>query len=273
MDERPLAWRHPMADLTAGSTITEGHTLLELTTLAACARAISACGGDAAAFDESRRALGALLLASKLVSDGIRRCPEFQEAMRAINASPIARCRLQRWHGSPTPWLLSNGTPTSLEVTVEFHNGEELVFITLQHVADRKLCLGSSSDPAFQPKFPPGAPDRELVEVRIKDAINCVEIVLDFQSSDDHSDDCWHLHPASETCVWHLNIVRDERLGAVVYMDRDYVLCRDDVEEVQVLAGLSDWTSLTEPASNAVRPPALDALRERLNDRQPRVGV
>ena len=267
-----------MAELAAGSAITDGHTLLELTILAACTRAISACSGDAAAFDESRRALGALLLASKLFSDGIRRWPEFQEAMRAINASPITRCRRQRWRGSPTPWLLSNGKPTSLNVTIEFHNGEELVSIVLQHVAGRNLCLGSSSDPAFRPNFPPGAPGRELVEVRLKDAINCVDIVLEFQNSDDQSDDCWLLYPASETCVWHLTIVRDERLGAVVNMERDYLFCGDDgwpeaVEDVQVLAGLPDWTSLTEPASNPVRSPALDALRERLNDRQPRVGV
>ena len=45
-----------MAELAAGSAITDGHTLLELTILAACTRAISACSGDAAAFDESRRA-------------------------------------------------------------------------------------------------------------------------------------------------------------------------------------------------------------------------
>jgi hypothetical protein len=61
-----------------------------------------------------------------------------------------------------------------------------------------------------------------MVAMRITDAFNCVENVLEFETSSSE-DGCWVLYPASVACVWNLYIFsEDERPGAIVFLDRDY---------------------------------------------------
>jgi hypothetical protein len=258
-----------------------GHALVDLIALAACTRTIAASrSGDAGAFDQSRHTLGALLLVSKHASGTLQSAPEFQEAVREVtrelaHQAALARFRIERWHGSSTPWLLSDGSPTSLEVTIELSDGQWLFNpITLHHVAGPHtmdtLCLGSSTDPSFWLPNGPRGKQWDGAYVKIKDAANCVEIQLEFMYNAgdlDEAEAYWWFYP-QKNAVWALEVRPDPDLGTVVSLNRmDHVWAEDgwpaDAEDVQVLAALPEWTSLMEPPG-LLRPPARDMLARRL---------